>query len=212
MTLVKSPSELGTALTDLFLAAECLFILIWLKQVPNGDRIRVFLWCGFFALVFFASLLGAAAHGLEIRPPLRAFLFALVFSALGVAVPLLAAGSLSDLQVWEAGRGWVLFIPALTLTLLLSALFFPRSRPLFVVFAALAYFTALIVYLHLTLSSSLKGAGWIAAALIVGLFGAWVQRQKFTLPFLSLLDQNGVFHLIAMVALIILARGVRLGM
>jgi len=212
MTLVKSPTELSTAATDLLLAGEGLLLLLWLWFPHPHDRTRAYLWSTVFGLVFFASFLGAAAHGLEMRASLRETLFVWIFLSLGMVVILLAAGAVMDRWGWESVRGRIWVLWALTLAMFLWMRWVKEVRPIGVVYVALAFLTALILYLSQALSGLLPGAVWIAASLFIGLIGAFVQSRKFVVTLLYPLDQNGVFHLIALAALALLGRGVRMGM
>ena len=79
MILVKSPTELTTSATDLFLAIECALIMIFLWQAPAVDRWRTYLWCWFFGLLAFSSFLGAVAHGLDMQASRREAFFLPIF-------------------------------------------------------------------------------------------------------------------------------------
>ena len=212
MILVKSPTELATSATDLFLAIECALIMIFLWQAPATDRRRIYLWCWFFGLLAFSSFLGAVAHGLDMQAFRRQALFVPIFLGLGVAVVLLAAGALLDWYGRDMAKRLVWFSVAVSIILFLLGRFFKVALSLFVIYEALALMAALAVYSYLAVTHKLKGSAFISLAILLSLVAAGVQASPLSMKILFPLDHNGIFHLIEMAALVILGWGLRIGM
>jgi hypothetical protein len=82
----------------------------------------------------------------------------------------------------------------------------------FVVYEATAMAGVLVIYSYLTLTHQLKGAVFMVVAVIVNLAGAGVQASNVSLFVFVPFDHNGLFHLIQMVALAVLAVGLSIGM
>lgn len=212
MILVKSPTELTTSVTDLFLAMECLFIMAVLSRAPVADGWRASLWHWFFGLLAISSFIGALAHGWAISASLRNALFLPIFSGLGVGVALLAVGALLDWQGREMGQRFLWFIVAGSVLSFALGQLFQRGLIVFAIYEALAILFALAVYSFLAVTHRLEGAGFIALSILLSLAAAGVQASRFSIKILVPFDHNGIFHLIEMIALIILAWGVRIGL
>ena len=79
---------------------------------------------------------------------------------------------------------------------------------IFVVYEAVAMLVALGIYVALRLKRQLRGAGMMALAILLNIVAAGIQAGgsiQFTLiwPF----DHNGVFHIVQMVAVVVLMVG-----
>jgi predicted ferric reductase len=75
---------------------------------------------------------------------------------------------------------------------------------------------ALGAYGWLAINNQLPGAGWMAAGVLVTLIAAGVQAlwkgQARPLTFIWQFDQNGLYHLIQMVGVVLLLVGLRIGL
>jgi len=80
---------------------------------------------------------------------------------------------------------------------------------LFVVYEAVALASALGVYLWLASVRRLPGAGAIATGIALTLMAAAVQVSDVSLHVVVPFDHNGLFHLVQIVALLVLASGLR---
>ncbi len=212
MTLIASPTEITTSATDVVLAIECVVVLAYLWRTPTGDRWRIGLWCWVFGLLAFASCLGAVAHGLEMPGSLRAALWKPLYLSLGFLVALFLVGGLFDwhgraiakrLVPWSLGLGGIFF----GLTEFLKGGFI-----IFLIYEAAAMASALAIYSFLAATHRLKGAGVVAAAIIINLVAAGVQASSVSIKIFVPFDHNGVFHLVQMVGIATLGLGLRIGM
>ena len=212
MILIKSPTELTTSATDLFLAIECVFILIGLWRALAVDRWRTSLWCWVFGLLAFSSFMGAVAHGLDKQSSMREALWLPLFLCLGVAVALLVAGALLDWRGRDMAKRLVGLIAAVSIIFFVLGRFFDSALIIFVNYEALAIIGTLAIYSFLAVTQRLKGSGWISLAILLSLVAAGVQASHVSMKVLFPFDHNGIFHLIEMVALAMLGWGLKVGM
>lgn len=212
MILIKSPTELTTSATDLFLAIECVFILIVLWRAPAGDPWRTSLWCWVFGLLAFSSFIGAVAHGMDMQASRREALFLPIFLCLGVVIALFVAGALYDLHGRDMAKGLIWLSVALTGIFFVLIQLFDRALILFIIIEALAIIGTLAIYAYLAFTHRLKGSEWISLAILLSLIAIGVQASKVSMKILFPFDHNGIFHLMEMVALAMLGWGLRIGM
>lgn len=71
--------------------------------------------------------------------------------------------------------------------------------------------TALLIYLYLAVTKKLAGAAIVAAAIVLNLLAAGVQASDLSVRVVWPFDHNGLFHLIQMVAIVVLFFGLRVG-
>jgi len=212
MMLTESPTELTTSATDMLLAIECACIMIYLWKAPAADRWRTSLWCWVFGLLAFSSFTGAAAHGIEMQDSTREALWVPLYISLGIVVALFAVGALYDLAgrdtakrlVWPGVASGFLFFVLVHL--------FNGAFIIFVIYEAIALICALAIYSFLSVTSRLKGAATVSSAILLNIAAAGVQAGGVHIEIIFPFDHNGVFHLIQVVALVILGLGLRMGM
>lgn len=209
MALNPVPTELTTAATDAILALLALCCIRWLGARRSADPAKVTLWILVLALLALASILGTVAHGLDLSSDAIYLLWQPLFLSLGLVVALfVVAASYDGLGPTIARR---LMIPALVIgaCFYLVTLLFPGTFLVFVLYEAVAMLAALALYVRLALRT---GRGWawlmvlgialnIAAA---GIQASGTVRLNLGVP----LDHNGVFHLVQMVAIVVLVAGV----
>lgn len=211
MFFVASRIELSTAATDAALTIESLLVAAWILRTPCGARWRATLWGATLGVLALASLLGAAAHGLVLSAGTQAALWRPLYALLGLVVALMLVAAIADL------RGPTLIRGLLPAAVALAMGFFVLSEAkggdfgVFVLFHAGAGLVALAVYGILAWHRRLAGAGTIAASLALSLAAGAVQASNATLLPLLPLDHNGLYHLVTMVAVALLGRGVVAG-
>ncbi|MBA3028842.1 MAG: hypothetical protein FP816_08525 [Desulfobacteraceae bacterium] len=210
--LNPSLTELTTSATDAILAMECLVMLVYLRRSPSGNFLRMGLWSWVFGLLAFASLLGTLAHGLVMPDSLKTALWKPLYLCLGLVVSLFLAGVFLDWQgrdtakrilPWSIGMGVLFF----GITEVFNGAFL-----VFVVYEATVMVTALIVYSFLGATRRLKGAGIVALAVFLNILAAGIQTSSVSWTLGGVpLDHNGVFHLVQMAGVAVLAMGLRRG-
>jgi hypothetical protein len=210
MQLTDSPTEQTTAATDAMLAA---LALAYAGNLVGRGGWRARVWAGAFGALGLASALGATAHGLQLSEQARAALWRVLYLALGLVVALFAAAATADGWGERAGRR------ALPLMLLSALGFYGASQRLargflvFVVYEAVALLYALAVYTNLARGGRLVGAHLTAVGILISLIAAAVQATSMRATILGLpFDHNGLFHLVQLVGLPVLATGVQTGL
>lgn len=205
--LVASPTERTTAATDLVIAAVALRYAVRFAAQPD---LRQRTWGAAFAGMGFAGLLGALAHGLTLSPRIHAWLWRGIFLSLGLSVGLFAAAATSDGFGAKVGRR------ALPLAIVAALGFYGLSQRtnrgflVFTAYEALALIYALAIYSHLARHRQLAGADRLAAGILLSLVAAAVQATSWRASFCGIpFDNNGLFHLVQILALPLIAQGVQ---
>lgn len=208
--LIESPTERTTAATDAIIAA---LALAYASSMLGRGGWRARVWAGAFAALGLAGAQGAAAHGLRLGARAHAALWRALYLTLGVMVALFAAVATADGWGERAGRR------ALPGLLLAAVGFYGASRRLshgflvFIVYEAAALLYALGIYVRLARGGRLAGAELTAAGILIALIAAAVQSSRLRLTILGMpFDNNGLFHLVQIAGLPVLAAGVRAGL
>lgn len=208
--LVADRAEQTTAGTDLLIAA---LALRYSGQIGLRKGWRAQVWAGAFAALSLSGALGALAHGVKVSERAHAAIWRALYLTLGVMVALFAAAATADGWGLRAGRR------ALPACLLAAFGFYGLSQRLargflvFVVYEAAALLYALGIYVRLARGGRLAGAELTAAGILLSILAAGVQASSLRVTLLGLpFDHNGLFHLVQIAGLPVLAAGVRAGL
>jgi hypothetical protein len=208
-----SITELTTAATDAAIALVAAGSVFLLNRYRAGHRRRVQIWTWVFGLLAAASVLGALAHGLDLTDTIRSWLWRPLYLSLGLIVAMFVVAAVYDFRGEPAARRTLLPM------LLLAIGFFAITQVgsvtfrLFIAYEATAMLVALGIYLQLARTSRLEGAGIIATGILLNLVAAAIQASgTVTVTVVVPFDHNGVFHLVQIVALVVLTRGLARGM
>jgi hypothetical protein len=208
--IIESPTERTTAATDAIIAAVSLRYAAELLGRRLSDPWKASVWAGAFGAMGVAGTLGAVVHGLQMSPRRHQILWRPLTLILGVGVALFAAGAVGDLLGERAARR---ALPGL----ILSAFGFyaisqriQRGFLVFIVYEAVAMLFALGAYARLAQSGRLSGAQQMAAGVLLSILAAAIQASSaeltvFGIPF----DHNGLFHIVQIAGLPLLAAGLR---
>lgn len=204
-----SATELTTAATDAALGVLSFAILWRLTTLSVNATWKRSLWCWVLGLLGLASVLGAVAHGLEWSEAVRAVLWLPLYLSLGLTVSLFVVGAIHDWRGERAARAllpWALGIGAgfVALTQLLGGAFL-----IFVVYEGSAMLAALAIYLFLSTTGRLPGAGMIALGIGLSIVAAAVQASALKVRLIVPFDHNGLFHLVQLAGTATLAKGLR---
>jgi hypothetical protein len=212
LQLDASATELTTAATDAVLGLLCLVVLVRLVAIRVIATWKRALWCWVFGLLALSSVLGAAAHGLELSGATLGPLWWILYLSLGVTVALFVVGGIHDWRGERAARvalPWAIGVGAgfAALTQLLGGAFV-----IFVVYEAAAMVAALAMYAFLSTTRRLAGAGMITVGIGLSIVAAAVQASALAVRVIVPFDHNGLFHLVQLGATAALANGLRRGL
>lgn len=206
----SSPFERMTALTDFVMGGLAVYAL---ARIRAWRGLKATVWTLAFGLLAAASFLGAAAHGLAMSDATHKLLWQPLNLSLGLALGFFVAGAVFDFWGESTARKVIPMMVVMGIAFYLVTVLIPGTFLTFIAYEALAMFFALGVYVFLTVKKSLAGAGWMTAGVLVTILAAVVQaagpqQQSILWDF----DNNGVFHLIQMVAMLLLLRGLQIGL
>ena len=210
MQFHSSPFERMTALTDVFLGILSAFVSI---QVSHFTGFRSDVWSWAFGLLAFSSFLAAAAHGFEMTKKTNERMWMPLNLSLGTVLGLFVIGALFDLSGEVVARSVLPFMLAAGFGFFLVTVIFPGNFMTFIAYEAVAMLFSLGGYIVLTFKGTLPGAGWMLAGVFVTILAAVVQAiGKAGKSIFWHFDNNGVFHLIQMLGIILLLAGLKMSM
>jgi hypothetical protein len=201
-----SATELTSAATDVALAIVA-FVGAGLVLRSGSSRWRAHVWAGVLLALGAGAALGAVAHGFAWDAATRDAIWIAIYASLGILVALFVVAAVGDSR--GEARGRRLVAPMLVASAGFVAVAIAIDRfAVFVVYQLLAVGSAIVLYAQAARTAEVPGAGWITAGLAWTLVAGGVQasgRAAFTLvvPF----DHNGAYHLIQILALVLLLRG-----
>ena len=209
--LTRSETELTTAATDLLLGLVGLWLTWRLSVLPVQAAWPQQIWIGTLVLLSASALLGSVVHGIELHGTVRSLLWKPLYLCLGLTVGFLVVCAVSDWLGEGAGRH------TLPWTMAAGVAFFVLTQvrrggfAIFLVYEAAATLFALGVYTALAFHDR-PGAVPIAAGLALTLIGAAVQAGRFSMHVVVRFDHNGLFHLVQLIGVVIIAAGVRMSL
>lgn len=199
-------TERTTAVTDALLAlAVGAGVLRLRRSVAPSWRRGV--WLSALAAFGVSALLGAAAHGLALDDQVRDAVWQPLFALLCLAVALFVVGAAAD---WRGERLGRTFLPALLVVaaaVYLATWLTGGDFRVFLAFEAAGLLLAIAGYAGLA-AQGRPGAGLVATALAVSLAAGAVQASgPFSIRLGWTFDHNGVYHLVQLVGVGLLIRG-----
>lgn len=209
MPLNPSATELTTAATDAALGLLCLGLLVQLAAIPTKATWKRALWCWVLGLVGLASVLGTVVHGLEWSESARAILWRPLYLSLGLTVALFLTGGIYDWRGEPAARALLPWAVAVGVGFFALTQFLGGAFLVFVVYEGVAMVAALAMYVFLSSTRRLAGAGTIAVGIGLSIVAAAVQATASSARLIVPFDHNGLFHLVQIVATAVLANGLR---
>jgi hypothetical protein len=208
MKIHPSRFEQMTALTDVTLGILAGYAAFQVLQF-SGFKSTVWGWA--FALLAFSAFVAALAHGFEMTQKTNERLWMPINLSLGWTLSLFVVGALIDLGGDAIAR------TALPAALIVGLLFFvitilrPGSFMTFIAYEAVAMLFSLGVYVFIFFQGTLPGAGFMLAGVFVTILAAVVQALgKTGKSIIWYFDNNGVFHLIQMIGIVLLLVGLKM--
>lgn len=210
MKFNEIPTELTTAATDLILAVLAFGAVIYLLRLRSADSWKANLWAATFAMLSFASGLGAVAHGFDMTPATNRLLWQPLNLALGLTIALFVVGALYDRSGQRTAKRALPIMIGVGVAFFAVTQIASGSFLIFVIYEAIAMLIALTIYLQLTMQRKLGGAAFMTAGVLLTLIAAALQASKaVTFTMVWQFDHNGVFHLAQMVGVLMLVAGLR---
>lgn len=207
MLIHPSPYERVTALTDGLMGLFAAFMSFQLSGM-GGFRHSVWAWA--FGLLAVSSFLGALAHGFEMSRRANDRLWMPINVALGLTLGMFVVGAMNDLGGESLARFVLPVMIVLGVGFFLITLWKPGTFMTFLAYEALAMLFALAAYGYLFFTSALAGAGWMLAGVLVTIIAAVAQATgKAGKGILWYFDNNGVFHVIQMIGMVLLWMGLK---
>ncbi|HRJ57479.1 MAG TPA: hypothetical protein PLV64_14415 [Anaerolineales bacterium] len=205
MLIHHSPFERVTAITDVFMGLLAAFAALNISQLAG---FRSDLWAWTFGLLAVSSFLGAVAHGFQMSQRTNDRLWMPINLSLGLTLGLFVVASLFDLGGEQLARVALPIMLAVGVGFFLFTLWKPGTFMTFLAYEALAMIFALGAYGYLFFNDSLAGAGWLAVGILVTILAALVQATgKAGKGIVWYFDNNGVFHVVQMLGLVLLWLG-----
>jgi hypothetical protein len=206
--LTDSPTEMTTAITDVILAAQsaAAIYVIRRKTVARPMWTRVWIWL--FALLSIASLIGAAAHGLEMAASIESAIWSPAYLALGLTMALFVIAAITMSSGHEKSRRFLM--PAIMIAFAFFSItqIWSDSFLLFVIYECMAMFLSLTLYTMCFWQRSAAGSGYLATGVLVGILAAVIDTQKtLHVTLIWEFNNHGVFHLVQMISLLLLTIG-----
>ncbi len=210
MQIIASPTERTTAATDAMIAIISLRYAVELLGRRQSHPWKASIWAGAFGATSVASALSVVVHGLQMSPRRHAILWHPITLMLGVTVALFATGSVGDLLGERAARRALpgMFLSAVGFYAIKQRL--QRGFIAFIVYEAAAMLFALGAYARLVQAGRLSGAQQMLAGIILSILAAAIQASSAELTIFGIpLDHNGLFHIVQLAGLPLLAAGLR---
>lgn len=206
--LTQSETELTTAATDAVLGGLCLVLAWRLSALPTAAPLKQHVWMAVLVAMAIGALLGAVVHGLALAPGLRQLLWKPLYLSLGLTVALVVVAAVADWSGDAAARRTLPWAIAAGVAFFAWTELRPGSFAVFLAYEGVGLATALGIYLAL-MRAGTPGAGAIAAGLLLSVVAAVVQTTGWTIRLGIRLDHNGLFHLVQIAGVIVIASGVR---
>ena len=208
---VDSPTEWTTAVTDLILTMELLCAIVYVAQFRWIDKWKASLWIWLFGVTGIATLLGAIYHGLALHESTQNIIWQFVSLFVGLAVAFFVIATIHD--VWsEYAPRWGQATVLSVALIFLGLNFWLDNQLIFLGYQAIAMLFALCSYIWCAGQNRLKGSWFIASAILVLILAVAIQATNAaSFEFVWQFDDNGVSHLLQMIAIPLFLIGLRQG-
>jgi hypothetical protein len=212
MQIIDIPTEQTTAATDLLLGILAIGVVVYLLRLRDqSNRSRVTNWMAVFGLLAIAATIGALAHGLVLSDETRNLLWQPINLALGLAIGMFVVAVVHDL--W----GQALARRTLPVMLVVGLVFYgitvavPGSFLVFILYEAVAMLFALAGYVWLALRKKIAGTWYLVVGILLMIAAAAIQASgSVRVTAIWEFDHNGIFHILQMVATLVLVFGLRI--
>lgn len=202
-------TELTTAATDAVLGLLCAGLALRLTAISVPAPWKRNVWIGALVCMAVGSLLGAVVHGFTMSDSTKNTLWKPLYLSLGLAVALVVVAASSDWSGEATARRVLPWAIAAAVVFFAASQWLGGAFLIFLIYEGVATLTALAIYTTLAVRGGLPGASLIAAGLALTLVAALVQASSLSARMVVNFDHNGLFHLVQIVAIIVMTGGVR---
>jgi hypothetical protein len=211
LQIIDIPTEQTTAATDVLMAI--LAFIVTVKVYQSGKSIdlkKTKIWMWAFGLLTFASAIGAIAHGFQMSKLTNFVLWQPLNLSLGLAIGLFAAGVVYDFKNFRLPKALIPILLVCAIIFFTITVILPNAFIVFIIYEAIAMLFAFVVYTILASRKTIKGAGLMAAGILITIIAAAIQTiETIKVTFIWEFDHNGIFHIVQMIGLIILLKGLQ---
>lgn len=206
--LTDSPTEMTTAITDVILAAQSAAAIYVIRRRTVARPMWTHVWTWLFALLSVASLIGAAAHGLEMATSIETVIWTPAYLALGLTMALFVIAAITMSVGHEKSRRFLLPAVMVAFAFFTITQIWSDSFLLFVIYECIAMLLSLMLYSMCFWQRRAAGSGLLATGVLVGILAAVIDTQKtLHLTLIWEFNNHGVFHLVQMISLLLLTIG-----
>jgi hypothetical protein len=211
---IDSPVEQTTAATDVLLAIISVIFSFSIYHVGRSrDSRKTLIWVWVFALLGVASVFGAMAHGISMSEKLNFIFWQFINLSLGFTVALFVTGVVYDLRKFSIPLKLVAVFLSTAVVFYLITLFIPGSFFVFIIYEAIAMIFALISYLALSIREKQRSYWFMTVGIFISILSSIIQATEFIrFSFIWEFDHNGTFHLVQIIGLGVLMKGLRLAL
>jgi len=207
--LTDSPTEMTTAITDVILAAQSAAAIYVIRRKTVARPMWTHVWTWLFALLSIASMIGAAAHGLEMATSIETAIWTPAYLALGLTMALFVIAAITMSSGHEKSRRFLLLAVMVAFTFFTITQIWSDSFLLFVIYECIAMLLSLMLYSMCFWQRRAAGSGLLAAGVLVGILAAVIDTQKtLHMTLIWEFNNHGLFHLVQMISLLLLTIGI----
>lgn len=207
--LTDSPTEMTTAITDVILAAQSAAAIYVIRRRTVARPMWTHVWTWLFALLSIASMIGAAAHGLEMATSIETAIWTPAYLALGLTMALFVIAAITMSTGHEKSRRFLLPAIMVAFAFFTITQLWSDSFLLFVIYECIAMLLSLTLYSMCFWQRRAAGSGLLAAGVLVGILAAVIDTQKtLHMTLIWEFNNHGLFHLVQMISLLLLTIGI----
>ena len=209
--LISISTEQTTAATDLLLAIVTTGAVAYLHEtLAKENRGKVAIWAWAFVFLTVAAALGAIVHGLRMTPAEQRMLWNPLYLALSFTVASFAVGAIYDFKGPDAAHKVRPLFATMGLGVFALLLLLPDGFTAFLVYETVIMVSALLGYIWLSTAEGRPGADLMSWGILFTIVAAAIQATKaLTFTFIWPFDHNSVFHLLQIVGVALIIRGIR---
>ena len=211
MGFIEIQAEQTTAATDLVLFILCIALAVIISRRGHSkDEGRSRYWTILFLILGFSAGIGAVAHGIDMPTWLNDLVWLPLNLGLGLTISFFLL--IVILELWGADKAKK-FLPLLIgvgVGFFIFTALVPGVFLLFIIYEGLAMLFALCAFIYLARKSEGKHYWIISAGVFLTMIAAVIQAiEPLSLTLIWEFDHNGLFHIVQMLALILLVIGIK---